>query len=175
MEFQLADLSAKNYKINSADSLYKKLIQQNPNRTLFYLSKLRNEISKRDTLLSLYLNGDPLNKYLILKNLNEERYLYNSFPALVDLSRSLNENYNIFISQFKKTLIVNDYQSGYGVYKLSSFMLENLDYIKARKMAALSLRFSGDISFTKLQNENYKKCSWMYFNAEKFLSEFKFN
>ena len=174
-EFQLADLLAKNYYTIAADSLYKILNEQNPNRTLFNLAGLRNRISHSDTLLSLYLKSDALNKYLILNELNKDTYVYYSFPAITELSRNLKENYYIFISQFKRTIAVDDYRSSYAVYKLSQFMLENLDFKRARKMAAMSSRYSGDISFTKLQNENYKKCTWMYFHGDKFLKEFVYN
>ncbi len=172
MEFQLADLLAKNDSVNSADSLYIKLLEQNTNRTLFILSGLRNKISECDTLLPLYLKSDALNKYLILTDMNKESYMYFSFPAITALSRTLKENYDIFISQFKKTIVVNDYRSSYASYKLSSFMLENLDFTRARKMAALSLGYTYDYSFLSLQMENYKKCTWMYFNGAKFLKQF---
>ncbi len=172
MEFQLADLLAKNNFINPADSIYKILSEQNPNRTLYNLAGLRTRISQRDTLLPLYLKSDALNKYLILADMNKNSYMYYSFPAITELSRTLKENYDIFISQFKKTIIVDDYRSSYAVNKLSSFMLENLDFARARKMAALSLRYSGDYSFILLQKEDYKKCTWMYFNGAKFLNEF---
>ncbi len=175
MEFQLADLKAKNNYMSLADSLYKIISKQNPNRTLFNLTGLRNRISERDTLLPLYLKSDVLNKYLILSEMNKNSYMYYSFPAITELSRTLKENYDIFISQFKKTIIVDDYRSSYAVYKLSLFMLENLDFARARKMAALSMRFTGDKSFIKLQTENYKKCTWMYFNGTKYLKEFIYN
>ncbi len=175
MEFQLADLLAKNDSVNTADSLYIKLLEQNANRTLLNISGLRNRLAECDTLLPLYLKSDALNKYLILSGMNKNSYLYYSFPAITELSRTLKENYDIFISQFKKTITVNDYRSSYAVYKLSSFMLENLDFARARKMAALSLRNTDDYSFLSLQKENYKKCTWMYFNGAKFLKQFIYN
>ena len=172
MEFQLADLLAKNDYIASADSLYNILSYQNPNRTLFNLAKLRTRIIPQDTLLPLYLKSDAVNKYLILDQINQNDYVYYSFPAVVELSKTLKENYDIFISKFKRTLIVNDYRSSYAVFKLSAYMLENLDFTRARKMAALSMRYTGDTSFEKLQKENYKKCTWMYFHGNKFLQKF---
>ena len=104
--------------------------------------------------------------------MNKDSYIYYSFPSIMGLSRTLKENYDIFISRFKKTIMVDDYRSSYAVYKLSSFMLENLDFARARKMAALSLRYTDDYSFLSLQMENYKKCTWMYFNGAKFLKQF---
>ncbi|MEO8399402.1 MAG: hypothetical protein ABI550_06255 [Ignavibacteriaceae bacterium] len=175
LEFQLADLISEKNDYNKSAKIYETLINEKPNRTIYYLANLRSQILMQDSLLSLYLKSDELNKYLILKELNRISYNYNLFPVLVDLSRSLKENYKIFLDQFNKTLIVDDYKSSYAVYKLSLFMIENLDFVKARKMAALSLRYSLDKSFNKLGKENYKRCTWLFFNSQNYLVKFTYN
>jgi hypothetical protein len=49
-------------------------------------------------------------------------------------------------------------------------MLENFDFMKARKMAGLSLRYRKDKSFIELLKDNYDKCEWFYNNSETVLS-----
>ncbi len=71
LELRLADLSAENGNIALADSVYQKIIQQNPSTTLYYLSNLRIDLSKKDSLLMNYVTAEDSGKYVILKNLNK--------------------------------------------------------------------------------------------------------
>jgi hypothetical protein len=89
---------------------------------------------------------------------------------MVELSKRLNEDYNLFVQKFDKTIHVDDYESSYAMYKLSVYMLENLDFSNARKMAALSLRYKADKNFNVVLKNNFDKVNWMYFNASKYLS-----
>jgi hypothetical protein len=94
-------------------------------------------------------------------------YNFNTFPVLIELSKAINEDYNLFLKQFNKTIHVNDYASSHGVYKLSIYMAENLDFSRARKMAALSLRYKSDLNFHKILTSNMEKINWFYYNSEK--------
>ena len=170
LELRLADLSAENGNINYADSIYQKLMEQNPNRTLYYLSELRRALSEKDSLLINYVTAEDSGKYLILKNLNKNNYYYSSFPVLVDLSKSFNEDYNLFLKQFDKTFIVNDFLSAYGVYYLSQYMLENLDFDRARKMAALATRYKSGNNLNLVFEDSFKRINWMYQNSDLLLN-----
>jgi len=97
-----------------------------------------------------------------LKRLNKNKYYYSAFPVIVDLSRSFNEEYGIFIKLFDKTFVVNDILSAYGVYYLSQYMLEKLDFNRARRMAALALRYNPDNNLNLLFKDNFKKINWFY-------------
>jgi len=46
------------------------------------------------------------------------------------------------------------------------FMCEKMDFDRARKMAALSLRYTGDISFNSVLQSNFEKMAWFYKNKE---------
>ena len=166
MQFIRADLLAKNLKISEADSIYKILIKLNPNRTLYSLSKLRTDLINTDSIVVKYLDGENEEKYLILKSLNEPNYNYNAFPYLSSLARSAKINYGEFLTNFSKPLAVNNYEACFGLYKLSLFMCEKMDFDRARKMAALSLRYTGDISFNSVLQSNFEKMDWFYKNKE---------
>jgi tetratricopeptide (TPR) repeat protein len=170
LEFRLADLYAESSDIKSADLLYRKLILQNPNTTLYYLSELRRVLGEREDLLTEYVSGEDSLKYSILKSLNKNKYYYSSFPAIVNLSQSVGEEYEVFVEQFDKKLIVNVFLSAYGVYQLSQYMLEKLDFTRARRMAALTLRYTADKNLNLLFNDNFKKINWFYTNSNLVLN-----
>jgi hypothetical protein len=171
MQFILADLLAKNFKISEADSIYKILLKLNPNRTLYSLSKLRTDLIGTDSVVVKYLVGENEEKYLILKLFNEPNYNYNTFPYLSFLATSAKINYSEFLAIFSKPLAVNDYEACFGLYKLSLFMCAKMDFERARKMAALSLRYNSDISFNSVLQSNFEKLDWLYKNKDK-LSNF---
>jgi len=173
LEYNLADLYAENGKIDIADSLYKKLIEQNPNSTIYHLAAMRSELCKKDSLIKEYLSGEDSIKYLILKKMNAESYLYSAFPVMINLSKQFDEDYSGFITQFNKTLLVKDYLSAYSIYILSVYMTENLDFSKARRTAALSLRYKDNYNLAAVFNDNYKKINWFYLNSEKVLNTTK--
>lgn len=174
LEFALADLYTKDSKTKKARTLYKKLISQEPNRTLFYLSNVRLKLIQNNSAAE-YLTADNAGKYRILKNMNENNYDYYTFPVLIDLSKSVGEKYSQFLRQFSKTIYVTDYASSYAMYKLSIYMIENLDFDRARKMAALSIRYSGEESINNILQENYKKSLWFFYNGKKLLNNIEVN
>jgi hypothetical protein len=174
IHFLLADLLAKDNQLPEADSIYKLLVSQNPNRTIFSLSTLRTDLINADSIIVKYLNGEDEEKYNILKSLNSVSYNYNSFPYLSSLARSSKVEYDIFLKNFSKPLEVNDYKSSYGIYKLSLYMCEKMDFDRARKMAALSLRYSDDPSFNSVLQSNFDRMNWLYKNSSETLSRMKY-
>ena len=177
IELELADLCGGQYNYKLADSIYQNIIYQNPNRTLLYLSEVRKELLNKDSLLIYYLNGSDYDKYSVLQNLNLSmsqglrKYFYSSIPVMINLTKNLDEDYKLFIGKFDKTIHVDDYASSYAMYKLSVYMLENLDFVNARKMAALSLRYKTDKNFNVVLEDNFDKANWFYFNASKYLRD----
>jgi hypothetical protein len=93
-------------------------------------------LSRENTSLKLYLNGSDFTKYYILKSFYARRSNFNFLPIMIDLSRKLDEDYRLFISQFNHKLGDETYESSFAFYKLSNYMLENLDFVNARKMAS---------------------------------------
>ncbi|NNG26790.1 MAG: hypothetical protein HKM87_04645, partial [Ignavibacteriaceae bacterium] len=163
---KLADLKAKSDKLNEAKALYFEIADKNPNSRLKYITDLRIKLSKEPENLVNYLTGSDYDKYFILGKLNSGKYYYYSFPVLINLSESLQENYNIFLDQFQKRIIVNDYNSSYGTFLLSKYMMKNFDFLLARKMAGLSMRFTKDANYLNILEENYKKTEWFYANSD---------
>ncbi len=174
IEFRLADFCAQVQDSVCADSLYNNIIYQNPNRTLYYLSNLRRNLLHSDSLIVPYLEGSDVDKYVIVTDMNKESYDYFSIPVLVDLAGSLDENYNLFLKLFNKTITVNSYPVSFAVYRLSVYLLSHLDFTRARKMAALSMRYDNDKNFNFILKENFNKADWLYENGNRILSLIKF-
>ncbi len=53
-------------------------------------------------------------------------------------------------------------------------MLEQLDFSNARKMAALSLRYSSDKNFNYVLQSNYNLTDWFYYNGDETLKQLQF-
>jgi len=170
---KLADLKVKNDDLEEAKLHYSDLVDKNPNRRLNYIAKLRMKLSKDPKRINKYLSGSDYDKYFILKELNKTEYSYFSFPVLVNLSGSMQENYDIFLKQFEKRIIVNDYHSSYGTFLLSKYMMNNFDFLLARKMAGLSMRFRKDVDYLNIMENHYKKTEWFYANSDSLLKEMK--
>ena len=173
LKLKLADLKAKNDNLREAKILYSDLADKNPNRQLKYIADLRMKLSEEPERLSKYLTGSDFDKYFILKELNNEEYYYYSFPVLISLAGILQEDYDIFLKQFEKRLIVNDYHSSYGTFVLSKYMMKNFDFLLARKMAGLSMRYREEADFLNILEENYKKAEWFYTNSDSLLAKMK--
>jgi hypothetical protein len=54
-------------------------------------------------------------------------------------------------------------------------MCEKMDFDRARKMAALSLRYNEDLSFNSVLQSNFDKMNWLYKNSGEALSKMKYN
>ncbi len=174
IEFTLADYCSQMQDTTCSDSIYKRIIYNFPNRTLDYLSHLRLSLIERDTLIVPYLKGSDVDKYLIVTGLNKDIYNYYSFPVMIDLAQSLGESYDLFLSLFNKTLTADNYQSSFALYRLSVYMASHLDFSRARKMAALSMRYDKDKNFNFILKENFDKTSWLYENGNELLSSIIF-
>jgi predicted negative regulator of RcsB-dependent stress response len=171
IEFKLGDLFVHLDMKDKADSLYRKIEEQSPNRSLAYLASLRRIlISEEDNLIN-YLKGSDFDKYSILKRLNQKFYSYSSFPVLTDLSRELNEDYNLFKKQFDKTFFVNDYASSYALYRISQYMLENRDFKGAMRIAAFAGRYNNDDNFNFVLEDNFRKAEWFFRNGDKMFEQ----
>jgi hypothetical protein len=174
LEFTLADFLAQEDISGPADSLYKILYDWNPGTTIYYLSDLRNVLVNKN-LIKDYLSGSNAEKYSILKELNKKSYIYSSFPVMINLSKTLDEDYSTFVKQFDKTMFINNFLAAYGTYCLSEYMAENSDLNRARKMAALSLRYTKNLNLNHLLEENNKKMNWLYQNSGNLMHKINFN
>jgi len=173
LKFRLAELYVKNSEFGKAKEIYYLLLNAKPTRRLELLANTRIALFNDGTIEN-YVSGSDYDKYSILKELNSKAYNYSSIPLMIDLSTSLEEDYRAFLQYFENDLVVKDELSSYAVYKISEYMLNNFDYINARKMAGLALRYKGNVNLLKLTEEHYKKTEWFFRNYENILTETRF-
>ncbi len=173
IEFTLGDLQVKQNDLFGADTNYTALMNENPNRRYYYLTRLRKYLMK-DSLIKVYVNGNDFDKFQVIKKINTNKYDYNSIPVFINLARALNKDYKLFIKNFDKTIRIKDYSSSYAMYRLSIYMLENLDIQDARKMAALSLRYNSDKNFNYILQNNFDLTDWFFYNGETTLKQFHY-
>ncbi|MCH8032538.1 MAG: hypothetical protein IH950_02115 [Bacteroidetes bacterium] len=170
LELTLADLFVKLNNFESADSLYKVLIEQQPNRKLTYIANIRRELIKKE-LIKKYLVGSNYDKYYILQKLNGKSYNYWSIPVMIYLSKLLDEDYDVFLEKLDKKFNVNNYSSSYAGFLISKYMLANNDFVNARKMAGLSLRYDSDINFNIILQQQFNKTRWFLSNGDSLLNK----
>jgi len=171
--FRLGDLYAQSGKIDSAAAVYKKLADYNPNYNLTMIAKVRLALIENNQIKNYAGSNDSV-KYKILLNLNKNAYNYNSIPVLIDLSKQIGIEYKTFLKNFDKVFIIDSIESSYALFKLSRYMLENGDFVGARKMAALSIRFKNGNPFLTAFKYNFDKATWFSLNAEKVSSTFQY-
>lgn len=174
LELILADLLVEIDEFNEARAYYDSLSEQRPNRHFNYISNTRKELLKNN-LLKQYINGSNYDKLYYLQVLNNKSYRYSTIPVIIDLSKFLDEDYQIFKKNFEKNFSVQDYESSYAAFKLSEYMLENFDFVNARKLSSLSLRFSGDKSFKTVLEAHYSKTKWFLQYVDEILKSIKLN
>lgn len=172
LKLHIADLLVLSDQLEKAKTIYQVIVESKPGLRLELLACTRLKLLN-ENLIKDYLKGSDFDKYLLLQEINAEEYSYFSIPFLIELSESLRESYTMFLKNFEENITVDDRYSGYAALRLSRHMLKNLDFINARKLAALSLRFKDDHLLKDFQNENYHKAEWFFFNAEKVLNEMK--
>ena len=173
LKFRLADLYVKASELEKASELYSFLLNAKPNIRLELVSNIRLALLKKGTITD-YVSGSDYDRYETLKELNLKSYNYSSFPLMIDLSQSLDEDYQFFKSHFVNDIEVKDEISSYAVLKLSEYMLQNFDFVNARKMAGISLRYKGNQNLLRLTEENFDKSIWFFKNADVIVSETNF-
>jgi predicted negative regulator of RcsB-dependent stress response len=174
LELLRGDLLIRNRKYEQAKGQYYQLNRQSPDLHYNYLSKLRLDLSQNDSSIYNYIAGGDSAKFEILKNYNLNSYDYASFPVMIDLAGTLHKSYNEILSLFGKNIIVNDIYSRYATYYLSRYMSENLDYVHARKLAALAARFKNGNDIQIFLRSYLIRIDWIYPNYEKIMNDVKY-
>lgn len=173
LKFRLADLYIKNSELKKAEALYDSISEAKPSRRLEILADTRIALIKEGTIKE-YVTGSDFDKYAMLKKLNSDNYEYSTIPLMIDLSTLLDEDYEFFLNNFKQNFEVKDELSSYAVYKLSLNSLNNFDFVTARKLAGLALRYRDNPNLTELLKSNFTKTDWFAKNSEKVLSDTNF-
>jgi len=169
IKFTLADFMSKLNQTEKSDSIYKEIFNSSSNRTLSYLSLIRSSLIKSEVDLPAYLTGSDTLKYEALKKMNEQNYNYYSFPILINLSERLGEDYNDFLKIFNKSFLADNTFRSYALFKLSEYMFENLDFINARKTAALAFRFALENYEKQVISNFIKGVNWVINNSQSVL------
>ncbi|MCW9098470.1 MAG: hypothetical protein OQJ93_13880, partial [Ignavibacteriaceae bacterium] len=173
LKFRLADLYIKNSELTKAEALYDSISEARPSRRLKILADSRIALINEETIQK-YVSGSDFDKYLLLKKLNSKFYNYATIPLMIDLSALLEEDYHLFLDNFKDNFAVVDEISSYAVYKISVYMISNFDYANARKYAGLALRYKGNPNLTELYDEQFKKADWFVKNANRVFNKTNF-
>lgn len=174
LELLLGDALVRNSHFSEAKEHYFLLNSLDPDFHLDYLSKLRLNLSVSNSLIHSYIIGKDSVKYQILKKYNSDAYDYSSIPVVLDLAKVLNVPYNESLKVFDKTIMVNDIFSSYASYYLSEYMIEHLDYKKARKLSALALRYNSGDGMNLFLRSHFLKSEWMYYNSDNILKKLSF-
>ncbi len=167
LRLRLADVYGITENYDKALELYSKLESDEPNFSLQTLSDFRIKLLEKK-LFKDYLLADDSTKLKILLKLNQDIYYYSSIPIVIALSKNLKIDYDEFLSFFDKPFVNFDEYSFYSFLKLSQYMIDNLDFTRARKMAALSRRLNQNYAFADYLDDNYKMAEWFYFNSGNF-------
>jgi len=163
--FRLGNLYAIDKQNELSSSWYNKIVAVNPNYHFDYLIKTRLSLLKENKLQTYLIENDSV-KLKMLVELNDSSYNYNSIPIILDLLESQKVNYDKSISIFNKTFIVDNLESSYSAFKLSKYMLANLDFENGRKYAALSLRYKNENPFYTAMKANYNMANYFYINIK---------
>lgn len=168
LKFRLADIYALSENYDKALELYSKLEDDKPNMNLQSISNFRIKLISSG-LLKDYLIGNDSAKFDILLKLNDKGYNYSSIPILITLTKKIEVDYEKFLSVFNNPFIHFDEYSFYAFLKLSQFMVDNYDFSKARKMAALSKRLNSNDFANEYLDSNFKMIEWFYSNSNNFI------
>jgi hypothetical protein len=170
LELLRGDLLIRNKNYEKAKEQYYRLNSQKPDLHYNYLSKLRIDLSLNYNLIYSYITGTDSAKYEILVKCNMNSYDYASFPVIIDLARTLHKSYKEILSLFDKDINVSDIYSSYGVYYLSRYMSENLDYANGKKYAALAARYKNENDIHIFLRSHLVRTDWVYYNYENIMN-----
>jgi hypothetical protein len=174
LELLRGDLLIRNNQYEYARLQYNQINSQNPDLRYNYLSKLRINLSRNDSLIYRYVTGVDSVKYQLLINDNLIDYDYSSFPVILDLAVSLNKPYKDVISVLNGDVIVDDIYSCFAAYYMSKYMMENLDLAGARKFAALALYYNNEDGMRIFLRSHLLRTEWIYYNHARILDNAKY-
>ncbi len=175
IEMKLADIYAVSDLSNKADSIYEKIIQENPNYYFISAAKIRLALNDDPAKLKIYLNGSNFDRFLILKYMNKSEYNYYSIPVILELASNLNININFIKKMFYRDLDTKTFPEVYSLYKLSEYLFEHLEFNSALKLAELAVKNNQNWDYDSIFQENYGIIHWSYSNYIYIFNKIKSN
>lgn len=160
------DILVRFEKFEEAKKYYEILLNDNPNYNFYHLVKLRIALTNQSQNLYGYITGSSYDKYSILKKINKEKFLEESIPVMINLSKELKENYEFFLSLMEEKIDLSIFNSAYSAMKLAEYACDNLDFKNAIKFGELALELNIDIFYNDYIIESLSKYNWMSENID---------
>lgn len=126
IKFKLADLLASAGKIKNAKEIYNEIIYAKPNIRLQMLSLLRLKLDSIGDI-SQYLTSTDAGRFKILFEINKNHLCFESLPSLIELTKTLNVNYDYIKSLLNREFNITDDMMGYSCLGIINYQIENLD------------------------------------------------
>ncbi|MCX6173813.1 MAG: hypothetical protein NTZ27_03555 [Ignavibacteriales bacterium] len=167
LELILGDLLIQTNQYVKAVSEYDSLIVQSPHINFTNEVLIRKSILEEGVdSLKKYLNYNQKQKYQKLLSLNSKGIKYFLIPTLINYSTNDNNSLEDLVTEFKRSIKVQDYSSSYAALEISKYALRNLDYETAQYFAVRSLDFRKDDNSDHMFIENLKMVNWFKNNHE---------
>jgi len=167
LQLELGDLYSLSDNEIKADSLYNIIILENPNNWLVYLSKLRLYLSNQSNYLNNYLANQPKEKFNQLLKIIDKNNIEILLPSLIKLANITDCNYRFFLSKINSSLPSDNINNSMLLNYLAMFMLDNFDFINAKKIIDQAIVLNKNKYNTALLSYNLEKIEWMrvHFNS----------
>ena len=159
--FKLADIYSLSDFKNKADSLYSKIIKENPNNWLLQLSEQRLFLLYQSENIKEYLQNSPKENYRLLLKLIDKNNINILLPSVIRLSIISNIKYETFYNDLREILNSESLNSSFVLNYLSMYMLDNFDFVNAEKMLDKAIKLNINKYNVSLLKYNLEKISWM--------------
>lgn len=182
LKLKLADLHFLNNDSLSAKTIYQELIDENPNYRIINTSMTRLKLMENKIILSNYLEGNNIDRFLILFKMNEKEIFATSIPIMIELLNEHKIKYETFINLIEQNIVIeNNYDIEALIY-LSKYSLKNMDFVTSEKFIDIieknteANKILNNEPILKISFEKQKdKIKWIKENFNEIISEIKYN
>jgi tetratricopeptide (TPR) repeat protein len=161
LEVLLSEALVMNNKIEEADKLFDKVIQQNPH--IIYLNNIliKKEILKSGVdSLKKYITAETKEQYEMLFRLNSDSVCSFSVPVLLNFCKDSIQTKKV-VEHVKDKLKTRDFMSAYALSELSEACEKIGDYVLAKSFAVKALDYRSDEHFSFMLSDNLKRINWL--------------
>ena len=163
-------------KIQKADSIYTILAEMKPTIRYYNLATIRKFlILENDDQITAYLRGSDFDKYSILTQLNNTLLFEPSIPIMVELSKRLNENADLFSSYLSTKPNLDETISSNTAFVLSKYFYDNYKFAEALHFAELSIDKCEESYRISILESHRNKIEWIDQQKNEILSQTKFS
>lgn len=163
-------------EIQKADSIYTILAEMKATIRYYNLASIRKIlIYEGSNQILSYLRGSDFDKYSILAKINNSELFEPSIPIMVELSKRLNENVDLFSSFLKTKSNLNETITSNTAFVLSKYFYENYKFEEALFYAKLSIDKCDESYRISILKANKNKTKWINQHKDEILSQTKFS